>query len=43
MKDKNIFDILENADSDAMNRITDKCPEISDDQLEKILSMSESK
>jgi hypothetical protein len=43
MKDKNIFDILENAENDSMKRLIDKCPEISDEQLEKIFKMSEKK
>ncbi|SHM17737.1 hypothetical protein [Ruminococcus flavefaciens] len=43
MKEKNIFDILGNAEDDSMERLTDKCPEITDAQLEKILSMSEKK
>ena len=36
MKDKNIFDILENADNDSMDRLIDKCPELSDEELRKI-------
>ena len=43
MKEKNLFDILENAENDSMDRLIDKCPEISDEQLDKILVMSERK
>ena len=43
MKEKNIFDVLENAEYDSMERLIDKCPEISDEQLEKIFVMSEKK
>lgn len=43
MKEKNLFDILGNAEDDSMERLTDKCPEITDAQLDKILAMSERK
>ena len=43
MKEKNLFDILENAENDSMKRLIDKCPEISDEQLERIYKMSEKK
>jgi len=43
MKDKNIFDILENADNDSMDRLIDKCPELSDEELRKIYTDSERK
>ena len=43
MKENNLFDILANAEDDTMERLIDKCPEISDSQLDKILSMSERK
>lgn len=43
MKEKNLFDILGNAEDDSMERLTEKCPEITDAQLEKILAMSERK
>lgn len=43
MSKKNIFDVLANAEDNEMNRITDKCPEISDTQLEKLLAKSERK
>lgn len=43
MKEKNLFDILGNAEDDSMERLTDKCPEITDAQLDKILAMSEKK
>ena len=43
MKEKNLFDILENAENDSMERLIDKCPEISDEQLDKIFKMSEKK
>ena len=43
MKNKNIFDILENAEYDSMERLIDKCPEISDEQLDRIFVMSEKK
>jgi len=43
MNDKKIFDLLDNAENDSMKRLIDKCPEISDKQLDKILAMSERK
>ncbi len=43
MKEKKIFDILENAENDSMNRLIEKCPEISDEQLDRIYAMSEKK
>jgi hypothetical protein len=43
MKDKEIFDILENAENESMERLIDKCPEIPDEQLDRILAMSEKK
>ena len=43
MKEKKIFDILENAENDSMNRLIGKCPEISDEQLDRIYAMSEKK
>jgi len=43
MKDKEIFDILENAEYESMERLIDKCPEIPDEQLDRILAMSEKK
>jgi len=43
MKEKNLFDILENAETDSMERLIEKCPEISDEQLDKIFRMSEKK
>ena len=43
MKDKEIFDILEDAENDSMERLIEKCPEISDEQLEKIYIKSEKK
>ncbi|MBP5578883.1 MAG: hypothetical protein J6X56_05305 [Ruminococcus sp.] len=43
MKEKNLFDILENAETDSMERLIEKCPEISDEQLDKIFKMSEKK
>jgi len=43
MKDKDLFGILEDAENDSMERLIDKCPEISDEQLDKILEMSERK
>ena len=43
MKDKKIFDILEDAENESMDRLIDKCPEISDEQLDRILDMSERK
>ena len=43
MKDKELFDILEDAENDSMDRLKKKCPEISDKQLDKILVMSERK
>ncbi|MBR5683945.1 MAG: hypothetical protein IKW96_11840 [Ruminococcus sp.] len=41
MKKKNIFDILENAEDELMDDFTDMSPGISDDQLEKLLAVSE--
>lgn len=43
MKDRNIFDILGNAEDDSMERLTEKCPDITDEQIEKIIAMSEKK
>ena len=43
MREKNLFDILENAENDSMERLIDKCPEISDEELDRILAMSEKK
>ena len=43
MRDEKIFDILERAEDDSMDRLIDKCPEISDAELDKILAMSEKK
>ncbi len=43
MKDEKIFDILERAEDDSMDRLIGKCPEISDNELDKILEMSERK
>ena len=43
MKEKNIFDILGNAEDDSMERLSNKCPEITEEQLNKILSLSEKK
>ncbi|WP_295088308.1 hypothetical protein [Ruminococcus sp.] len=43
MSNKDLFDILENAENDSMERLIEKCPEISDEQLDKIFVMSEKK
>ncbi len=43
MKKENLFDILEKAEDESMERLIDKCPEISDEELDKILDMSERK
>ncbi len=43
MKDKNLFDIFGNAEDDSMERLTDKCPEITEEQLDRIIAMSEKK
>ncbi|NLT09656.1 MAG: hypothetical protein GXY08_09155 [Ruminococcus sp.] len=43
MKKEKLFDILEKAEDDSMERLIDKCPEISDEELDKILEMSERK
>ncbi|WP_028516288.1 hypothetical protein [Ruminococcus flavefaciens] len=43
MKEKNLFDILENSENDSMERLIDKYPEISDEQLDRIFKMSEKK
>ncbi len=41
MNKKNIFDMLENAEDDSMDILTDNCPDVSDEQLERLLSESE--
>ncbi len=41
MNKKNLFDTLENAEDNLMEMLTDNCPDISDEQLEKLLSESE--
>lgn len=43
MREKKIFDVLENAEHASMERLIDKCPEITDEQLDKIYVMSEKK
>lgn len=43
MKEKNLFDILENAENNSMKRLIEKCPEISDEQLARIYAKSEKK
>ena len=43
MKDKELFDILEDADNDSIERLIEKCPDISDEQLDRIFVMSEAK
>ncbi len=43
MKDKELFDIFDDADNDSIERLIDKCPELSDEQLDKIFVMSETK
>ncbi|MDO4864547.1 MAG: hypothetical protein Q4A05_10300 [Ruminococcus sp.] len=43
MKDEKIFDILENAENEPMDRLIQKCPDISDKQLDRILAESERK
>lgn len=43
MKRENIFDVLTNAEDNTMERLTDKCPEITDTQLERLLALSERK
>ena len=43
MKEKELFDVLENAEDNSMERLIEKCPEISDKQLDRILAMSERK
>ncbi len=41
MKDKNLFDMLENAEDDTMEKLTENCPEISDAKLEELLAETE--
>ena len=43
MNKKDVFGILENAENESMERLIDKCPEITDEQLGRILKMSEKK
>ena len=43
MKKENIFDILENAENEPMERLTEKCPDIPDEMLGRILAESERK
>ena len=44
MKDKEkIFDILGNAEDDTMKSLTDRCPEIDDAELERLLAVTERK
>ena len=43
MKEKNLFDILGNSEDDSMKRLADKCPEITDVQLDRLLKDSERK
>lgn len=43
MKEKNLFDILGNSEDDSMKRLADKCPEITDAQLDRLLKDSERK
>ncbi len=43
MKNQDIFDILENAENDSMERLIEKCPEISNEQLDRIFVKSEKK
>ena len=43
MKEKNLFDILEDAENYSMKRLIEKCPEISDEQLDRIFAKSEKK
>lgn len=42
-KENKAFDILENAENDSMERLIEKCPEMSDEKYDKILAMSERK
>ena len=41
MKKKNLFDMLENAEDELIDDFTDMSPEIDDEQLEKLLAVSE--
>lgn len=43
MREKNIFDVLEDAEYASMERLIDKCPEISEEQLDRIYAKSEKK
>lgn len=43
MRRNNIFGVLENAEDSSMDRLIEMCPEITDEELEKILKKSEKK
>ncbi len=43
MKKEKIFDMLEHAEEGSMNELTDKCPDIGDEQFERMLAKSERK
>lgn len=43
MNRENIFDVLTNAEDNAMEMITDKCPDLTEAQLERLLAKSERK
>ena len=43
MKYRNLFDCLENAEDSTMEKITENAPELGNEQLERILDMSERK
>ena len=43
MKEREIFNVLGNAEEDSMEMLTDKCPEITDAQLDRLLAETERK
>jgi hypothetical protein len=43
VKEEKIFDMLEHAEEGTMNELTDKCPDIGDEQFERMLAKSERK
>lgn len=43
MKKENLFDMLEHAEEGSMNELTEKCPDIGDEQFERMLARSERK
>ena len=43
MKEREMFNVLGNAEEDSMEMLTDKCPEITDAQLDRLLAETERK